>query len=132
MCGRPPRPRSAKQQTRSAVTRRSSPSAESAPTITNFRSATLRSGSENATVVLLEKEKAMNNTKTPWDLDVRVRERNLRKAVLDEKDVEKYLKELPDQAANAENVTIAQPAVGGGAAAPGAGPSPSGPPSGNG
>jgi hypothetical protein len=55
----------------------------------------------------------MTNQKTPWDLDVRVRERNLRKGVLDEKDVEKYLKELPDSAANAENVATPQPAVGG-------------------
>jgi hypothetical protein len=54
----------------------------------------------------------MNSHKTPWDLDVRVRERNLRKGVLDEKDIEKHLKELPDSAANAENVTIPQPAVG--------------------
>ena len=54
----------------------------------------------------------MTNQKTPWDLDVRVRERNLRKGVLDEKDVEKHLKELPDTAANSENVTIPQPAVG--------------------
>jgi hypothetical protein len=57
----------------------------------------------------------MTSQKTPWDLDVRVRERNIRKGVLDEKDVEKYLKELPDSAANAENVTLPQPAVGGGA-----------------
>jgi hypothetical protein len=57
----------------------------------------------------------MTTQKTPWDLDVRVRERNIRKGVLDDKDVEKYLKELPDSAANAENVTIPQPAVGGGA-----------------
>jgi hypothetical protein len=56
----------------------------------------------------------MTTQKTPWDLDVRVRERNLRKGVLDEKDVEKHLKELPDSAANAENVTTPQPAVGGG------------------
>ena len=59
----------------------------------------------------------MTTQKTPWDLDVRVRERNIRKGVLDEKDVEKYLKELPDAAANAENVTTPQPAVGGGATA---------------
>jgi hypothetical protein len=57
----------------------------------------------------------MTTQKTPWDLDVRVRDRNLRKGVLDDKDVEKYLKELPDSAANAENVTTPQPAVGGGA-----------------
>jgi hypothetical protein len=68
----------------------------------------------------------MTSTKTPWDLDVRVRERNLRKGVLDEKDVEKHLKELVDVAANAENVTIPQPAVGGGApAAPVPAPPPS-------
>ena len=54
----------------------------------------------------------MTNQKSPWDLDVRVRERNLRKGVLDDKDVEKHLKELPDTAANAENVTIPQPALG--------------------
>lgn len=65
----------------------------------------------------------MTNQKTPWDLDVRVRERNMRKGVLDEKDVEKYLKELPDSAANVENVTIPQPAVGGGSSSGGASPS---------
>jgi hypothetical protein len=59
----------------------------------------------------------MTTQKTPWDLDVRVRERNIRKGVLDDKDVEKYLKELPDSAANAENVMTPQPAVGGGATA---------------
>jgi hypothetical protein len=63
----------------------------------------------------------MTNQKTPWDLDVRVRERNLRKGVLDDKDVEKHLKELPDSAANAENVTTPQPAIGN----PGAGGPPS-------
>ena len=36
-----------------------------------------------------------------------------RKGVLDDKDVEKYLKELPDSAANVENVTLAQPAISG-------------------
>ncbi|HMJ52444.1 MAG TPA: hypothetical protein VK540_10220 [Polyangiaceae bacterium] len=60
----------------------------------------------------------MTTQKTPWDLDVRVRERNIRKGVLDEKDVEKHLRELPDSAANAESVTTPQPAVGGGTSAP--------------
>jgi hypothetical protein len=70
----------------------------------------------------------MTTQKTPWDLDVRVRERNLRKGVLDEKDVEKHLKELPDSAANAESVTTPQPAVGGSApSAPPAPPAPSAP-----
>jgi len=54
----------------------------------------------------------MTNQKTPWDLDVRVRERNLRKGVLDEKDLEKHFKDLPDVGANAETVQIPQPAVG--------------------
>lgn len=54
----------------------------------------------------------MTIQKTPWDLDIRVRNRNLRKGVLDEKEVEKYLKELPDTGANAETVTLPQPAVG--------------------
>jgi hypothetical protein len=64
------------------------------------------------------------NNKTPWDLDVRVRERNLRKGILDEKDVEKFLKELPDSAANAEAVLTPQPALSGGA--PTSGPTGSG------
>ncbi len=70
----------------------------------------------------------MTSQKTPWDLDVRVRERNIRKGVLDDKDVEKYLKELPDSAANAENVTLPQPAVGGGAATPATPATPAPPP----
>lgn len=52
----------------------------------------------------------MNNQKTPWDLDTRVRERNLVKGVLDAKEVERHLKELPDVAANAEPIGLAQPA----------------------
>jgi hypothetical protein len=60
----------------------------------------------------------MTTQKTPWDLDVRVRDRNLRKGVLDDKDVEKYLKELPDSAANVETVTLAQPALAGGSVPP--------------
>jgi hypothetical protein len=71
----------------------------------------------------------MTTQKTPWDLDVRVRERNIRKGVLDDKDVEKYLKELPDSAANAENVTTPQPAVGGGAPAAPVAPAQPPPPS---
>jgi hypothetical protein len=55
----------------------------------------------------------MNSQKTPWDLDVRVRDRNVRKGVLDDKDVEKYLKELPDVSANADTVLTPQPALAG-------------------
>jgi hypothetical protein len=55
------------------------------------------------------------STKTinPWEWDVRVRERNLRKGVLDEKDVEKHLGQLPDVADQAEAIGVAQPALGG-------------------
>jgi hypothetical protein len=58
---------------------------------------------------------ASANTKTinPWDLDVRVRERNLRKGILDDKDVEKHLGQLPDLADQAEALGIPQPALGG-------------------
>jgi hypothetical protein len=55
------------------------------------------------------------STKTinPWEWDVRVRERNLRKGILDEKDVEKHLGQLPDVADQAEPIGVAQPALGG-------------------
>jgi hypothetical protein len=53
----------------------------------------------------------MNNQKLPWDLDVRVRARNVAAGVLEQKDVEKHIKELPDVAANAEPIAIPQPAV---------------------
>ena len=58
---------------------------------------------------------ASTNTKTinAWEWDVRVRERNLRKGVLDEKDVEKHLGQLPDVADQAEAIGVAQPALGG-------------------
>jgi hypothetical protein len=58
---------------------------------------------------------ASPNTKTinPWDWDVRVRERNFRKGILDEKDVEKYLGQLPDVGDQAESLPLAQPALGG-------------------
>jgi hypothetical protein len=55
------------------------------------------------------------STKTinPWEWDVRVRERNLRKGVFDEKDVEKHLGQLPDVADQAEAIGVGQPALGG-------------------
>jgi hypothetical protein len=56
---------------------------------------------------------ANNKTYNPWDLDVRVRERNFRKGILDEKDVEKHLAQLPDVADQAEPLGIPQPALGG-------------------
>jgi hypothetical protein len=58
---------------------------------------------------------ATSGTKTinTWDWDVRVRERNLKKGVLDDKDVDKHLSQLPDVADQAESVGAAQPALGG-------------------
>lgn len=52
--------------------------------------------------------------KTPWDLDVRIRDRNLQKGVLGPKDLETYLSELPDAAENAEVVHLPQPTFEGG------------------
>jgi hypothetical protein len=55
------------------------------------------------------------NTKTinAWEWDVRVRERNVRKGILDDKDIEKHIAQLPDVADQAESITVPQPALGG-------------------
>jgi hypothetical protein len=66
---------------------------------------------------LIEKESNMattsNKTINSWEWDVRVRERNLRKGVLDDKDVEKYLSQLPDVSDQADTIGLGQPALGG-------------------
>jgi hypothetical protein len=56
-----------------------------------------------------------NTTKTinHWEWDIRVRERNLKKGILDDKDVEKHIAGLADMSDQAENVVIPQPALGG-------------------
>ncbi len=56
-----------------------------------------------------------NTTKTinPWEWDVRVRERNIRKGIFEEKDVEKYLAQLPDVGDQADSIGLEQPALGG-------------------
>jgi len=56
-----------------------------------------------------------STTKTinPWEWDVRVRERNLRKGIFDEKDVEKHIQGLPDVGEQAESIGLPQPALGG-------------------
>jgi hypothetical protein len=46
-----------------------------------------------------EKGSPMTQKTNPWTFDVRVRERNLKAGSLTEKDVEKYLSSLPDNAA---------------------------------
>jgi hypothetical protein len=56
-----------------------------------------------------------NSTKSinHWEWDVRVRERNLRKGILDDKDVEKHLAGLQDMSDQAESIGVPQPALGG-------------------
>jgi hypothetical protein len=54
-----------------------------------------------------------NKTINPWEWDVRVRERNVRKGVFDEKDIEKHLQQLTDVSDQAESIPTAQPALGG-------------------
>jgi hypothetical protein len=54
-----------------------------------------------------------NKTINAWEWDIRVRERNLRKGILDDKDVEKHLAQLPDVAEKAESIGFAAPALGG-------------------
>lgn len=53
----------------------------------------------------------MTQKTNPWTFDVRVRERNLKAGSLTEKDVEKYLSQLPDSADQAESFATAQPAL---------------------
>jgi hypothetical protein len=54
-----------------------------------------------------------NKTINSWDWDIRVRERNVRKGILDDKDIEKHLGALPDIADQAESINIPAPALGG-------------------
>lgn len=53
----------------------------------------------------------MSNKINPWDLDIRVRERNLKNGRLQEKDVEKFLGSLPDLAESTSPFGTAQPAI---------------------
>lgn len=53
-------------------------------------------------------EKAKRNV---WDLDLRVRDRNLTNGTIDAKMVEKHLADLPDLEAQAETVELEQPAL---------------------
>ncbi|MGH7439694.1 MAG: hypothetical protein ACRENE_28730 [Polyangiaceae bacterium] len=54
-----------------------------------------------------------NKTINPWEWDVRVRERNVRKGILDDKDIEKHLAALPDIGDQVESIVIPAPALGG-------------------
>jgi hypothetical protein len=57
---------------------------------------------------------ASSNTKAinAWEWDIRVRERNVRKGVFDEKDIERFLSQLPDVGDQAESIVLGQPALG--------------------
>lgn len=68
-----------------------------------------RFGGEEQTMKLVSDK----NRQAPWAYDLRVRERLLSSASLDPKTVERYLAELPDLEAHAENLAIEQPALGG-------------------
>ena len=49
---------------------------------------------------------------TAWDVDLRVRERNLASGALDPKALERHLAELPDLEAYADSLPFEQPALG--------------------
>ncbi len=53
----------------------------------------------------------MSNKISPWDLDIRVRERNLKNGRLQEKDLEKFITSLPDLAEGTTPFGTAQPAI---------------------
>ena len=57
----------------------------------------------------------MTTTKTinDWDLDICVRERNMKSGVLTDKDIERVKSTLPDLAEQCDPVSLAQPALGG-------------------
>jgi len=53
----------------------------------------------------------MSNKVNPWDLDIRVRERNLKSGRLTDKDVDKILTALPDLADQTSPFETPQPAL---------------------
>jgi hypothetical protein len=46
-----------------------------------------------------------------WEWDVRVRDRNLKKGLFNEKDVDKHLATLPDGADACDSVNVTQPGI---------------------
>lgn len=56
----------------------------------------------------------MSNKISPWDLDIRVRERNLKNGRVQDKDLEKFLTSLPDLAESTTSFATGQPALDGG------------------
>jgi len=53
----------------------------------------------------------MSNKISPWDLDIRVRERNLKNGRLQEKDLDKFLSSLPDLGEQTSPFGTLQPAL---------------------
>jgi hypothetical protein len=54
----------------------------------------------------------MSNTKlNPWDWDLRVRERNVKAGVIDDKDLQKHLAGLTDVSDQVESFSVPQPAL---------------------
>jgi hypothetical protein len=53
----------------------------------------------------------MSNKISPWDLDIRVRERNLKNGHLPEKELEKFLTSLPDLGEQTVSFATTQPAI---------------------
>ena len=53
----------------------------------------------------------MSNKISPWDLDIRVRERNLKNGRLQEKDLEKFISSLPDLGTDTTAFATPQPAI---------------------
>ena len=54
-----------------------------------------------------------NKSINSWDWDIRVRERNVKKGILDDKDIEKHLAGLPDVSEQADSIIVPAPALGG-------------------
>ncbi len=50
-------------------------------------------------------------TVNPWELDLRVRERNLASGLIHEKDIEKHKAQLVDLAAETSKFDVQQPAI---------------------
>ncbi len=50
-------------------------------------------------------------TVNPWELDLRVRERNLASGLITDKDIEKHVTTLVDLAAETEKFATSQPAL---------------------
>jgi hypothetical protein len=51
-----------------------------------------------------------------WDWDLRVRDRHLATGLIEHKEVEQYLRQLPDLETASEVLSVEQPAIGTGAA----------------